>query len=250
MRALVVLIVLLLAVPGYAQEYYLLGQADQWHHRAAMPGLVFGSKIVIDEQPCCAGAGAAPAKLSDADVVARLGDRAFRDDRVLKLQLAGGRTLQITDCDEHSGCPDDSVHRHRLAGWWPDKRYYLVHRDTDEERNAYLIREDDGLVLAMAEVPVLSPDRRYGLALDPGLASPRMELLDTRFEPPRLRDITESIVCPGLDRKRPYPGLPPVWLDNTRIVFDNSSFFNGDTRHFRMTMEIAGETLLRWKCDL
>lgn len=250
MRLFLALIALHLAPSAFAQVAYLRDQPDDWSRRTAIPGFLFGSKISIDEQPCCAlGQGTTAAELPDSNVIARMPDRASRDGRVLKLRLIGGRTTRITDCDSGTGCTSESSRLHRLVGWWPDQRYYVVSVYGYEEHSAFLIREADGLVAEVAAPPVLSADGHYGLAWDFSLLTgPTMQLLDFRLEPPKLRDITDTIACS--ERKSAHPGPKAVWLDDTRIAFDDSTSLGGDGSgaHFRMTLELARNGTLRWEC--
>ena len=247
MRWLLASIAFSLATAASAQDAFLRDGVDQW--RPEIPGLIFGSRIVIDEQPCCKpGKGKPAVDAPDTEAVARLQDRAFRDGGVLRLQLLSRRTLRITDCDTQSGCTVETSRQHRLVDWWPDKHHYVVNVYSYEDHSAYLIRETDGAVIALAAAPVLSPSGRFGLAWDWSVMNggPTMHLLDWQPTPPTLRDITQTIACS--DRKFVHPGQKPVWLDNTTIAFDDSSSFEDTSARFRMTLEIKGDTMLRWKC--
>jgi len=186
MRAVVMLIALLVAMLAHAQM-------DLWDQRARTPGLIWGSKIVIEDQPCCETAKGTPTDDSaEATVLAAEPRRAFRDGRVLKLNLMGGRSLKITDCDQEA-CNPVEYRRHRLVAWWtlPGFRYYVVNVHLYEGGMTYLIREADGLVVVVAAPPVLSPSSRYAIAWNRSLMDgPSMELLDLNSYPPTMHDIT------------------------------------------------------------
>src|SRR5260370_36742910 len=95
-RPALAVIALLLAAPSQAQT----GQ------RTATPstGLLWGSKMTVETQPCCTvPKGARSADRSEAAVLANVPERAFRDRPILRLKLQEDRTLKITDCGDQSG---------------------------------------------------------------------------------------------------------------------------------------------------
>ena len=214
-----------------------------------MPGLVWGSKIVIEDRPCCETTRSTPSATDGAEaaVLAALPDRASRDGRVLTLKLDGGRSLKITDCDGQA-CNAEEWRVHRLVAWWPQLRYYVVDVGLYEGQMAFLIREADGLVVRVVAPPVLSPNARYAIAWHTGVidGGPFMELLEIKPDRPTINEIYPG-PCPGHDETL-YPGINPVWQNDTEVVFRDSTFFGKDTPKFRLTMRIVAGLNLLWKC--
>ena len=53
LRSAALLAAILLAIPAQAQVDYQILPRDVSHERMAIPGLVWGSRIVIEDKPCC-----------------------------------------------------------------------------------------------------------------------------------------------------------------------------------------------------
>jgi hypothetical protein len=235
MRAVLASDALLLAIPAYGQFDYQRLPRDVAHEHTATPGVIFGSRVVIEDLPCCRAS--APGAGPDAAELSIAPHMASRDGTDLKLRLDGGRSLKITDCSDQPSdypqCSGLSFHVHRLIGWWPKYRYYVVQ-----------------VKLYVAAPPILSPDERYAIAWDSSLLNgPQMELLD--LAPPdklKIYDITSQITCAGRSGS-PLPGDNPTWLSNARIAFDDSQFVPPDSRRFRMTLTILAELNLLWRCE-
>jgi len=113
-RLFVTTLTVLLAAPSFAEP---LKDAD----RTAQPskGFVWGSKMTVEALPCCALPNGTLPDKDEAAVLARLSGHAFRDKDILKLELEGGRSLKITDCDDETACEADRFRRHRLVAWCP-----------------------------------------------------------------------------------------------------------------------------------
>src|SRR5690348_9634041 len=74
-------------------------QTPQWILPSG--GLLNGSKAVIENKPCCEPShGAAVVPNPDIAAMAKAPGIASRNGRTLSLEVAGNRTLRLTDCDE------------------------------------------------------------------------------------------------------------------------------------------------------
>jgi hypothetical protein len=251
MRAVIALLSFVPASPAYAQMDYQRVPGDVSHERTATPGLIWGSKIVIDDQPCCeTERGSSTAGNAEAAVMATIPGQAVREGRVLKLRLDAGRTLRITDCDDPNACGSGGFREHRLFAWWPGSlRTYVIDVRLHENRMAFLVRASDGSVMLVAAPPVLSPHERYAIAWDPSLINggPVMDLIDLASSPLEIRVITPGRVCRD---EQVYPGKRPVWRSDTEAVFDDSSFMMTNSPRFKLTLQIVADTNLRWECQL
>src|SRR5258708_17946886 len=135
LRPVLAVVALLLAAPSQAQT----GQ------HTAMPsaGLLWGSKMTIEAQPCCtAPKGAKPADQAEAAAMAAIPGRAFREGPILRLKLQDNRTLKVTDCDDQAACEADRFRKHRLAAWWPALGYVVAVR-LYQNSMAYLVSARD-----------------------------------------------------------------------------------------------------------
>ena len=193
-RPVLVVLALFLAAPSLAQTA----------ERTAIPskGLLWGSKMTIENEPCCTvPKGAKAADPSEATALAAAADRAFREGPILRLKLQGNRTLKITDCDDQDACEADRFRKHRLAAWWPALGYYVVNVGLYEDGMAYLISERDGRTTQLAALPVLSPSGHRAVALQSNLmAGVELDVVDMTADPPK---VTEVIDDAGLRRRRP-----------------------------------------------
>ena len=75
--------------------------------RTATPtkGLLWGSKMTVENDPCCTPRqGAKAGDRTEAAVLASVPDRALRDGPILKLKLQDNRVLKITDCNDQDAC--------------------------------------------------------------------------------------------------------------------------------------------------
>lgn len=209
-------------------------------------GLLNGSKATIESQPCC-GASRGTVHNPDLAFLAKVPGMAARDGLVLRLKLDGNRTLSLTDCDGRSGCDGDDIRIHRLVGWWPKQRLYVVSVALYEESAAYLASQRDGRMLATTAPPVLSPSGRWAIALVSNLMSGvDLELLDIGREPPTLDKITEMPSCRGAGPSsmlRPKP----VWVDDSQVKFEGVSPQPGDNPNTKQLLRIV-DGKPRWEC--
>ena len=115
------------------------------------------------------------------------------------------------DCDSDSGCDGEDLRIHRLVGWWPKHRIYVVAVSLYEDSVAYLVAERDGRTLVATAPPVLSPSGRWAIALTSNLmAGVDLELLDMSGNPPTLAKITEMPNCRGAGPNS-FLRPRPVW---------------------------------------
>jgi len=248
LRSAALLAAILFAIPAQAQINYQILPNDVSHDRIATPGLVWGSRIVIEDKPCCeTPQGTSTPDSGEAKVMAEIPGQALREGRTLELRLDRFRTLKITDCDDLSSCGNGGFREHRLVAWWPGTlRIYVIAVRMYEESMAFLVRASDGSVAVVASPPILSPNARYAIAWDSSLMNgPTMELLDFSTTPPAIRVITPGRICQD---KQVYPGKQPVWRSETEVVFDDSTFLVTVSPRFRLTLQIVGDTNLRWEC--
>ena len=248
MRALFALAVVLVTTSAYAQLDYSQWRTDEWSRRTAMPGLIWGSEIAIEIQPCC-DANRNPNDEHSKELTIAPG-KVSRDGLALKLKLDGGKTLKIIDCNDENRCGTDTFRVHRLVAWWPKFGYYVVSVGLYEGEFAFLVREADGLLIRVAAPPVLSPNEGYAIAWDPSVLNGfTMELLDMKPNPPKIYAVTNEITCPGRSEAA-RPGPNPTWISNTQIAFDDSDFSVMNSPRFRMTLTILAELNLLWRCQL
>src|SRR3981189_2447067 len=118
LRPVLAVVGLLLAAPTQAQT-------EQRTAVHAAAGMVGGSKLPIEPQPCATPPkGAKPADQAEAAAMAAVPGRAFREGPILRLKLQDNRTLKVTDCDDQDACEADRFRKHRLAAWWPALGYH------------------------------------------------------------------------------------------------------------------------------
>jgi hypothetical protein len=240
LRPVVAVLALLLAAPSQAQT----------GERTAMPstGLLWGSKMTIENQPCCtAPKGAKPADPSEAAALAAIPDRAFREGPVLKLKLQGNRTLKITDCDDQDACEADRFRKHRLAAWWPALGYYVVAVGLYEDSMAYLISERDGRTTQVAALPVLSPSGHRAVALQSNLMSGvELNVIDMTADPPKVLEVSTMPACAGAGQNS-FLRPKPVWIDDSHVRFEGVSPQPGDNPNTKQLLRI-GDGTTEWQC--
>ena len=240
LRPVLAVVALLLAAPSQAQT----GQ------RTAVPsaGLLWGSKMTIEAQPCCtAPKGARPADQAEAAVMAAVPGRAFREGPVLRLKLQDNRTLKVTDCDDQDACEADRFRKHRLAAWWPTHRYYVVTVGLYEDSMAYLISERDGRTTRVAAPPVLSPSARHALALLSNLMSGvDLNVVDMTADPPKVLEVSTMPTCAGAGPNS-FPRPKPVWIDDSHVRFEGVSPQPGDNPNTKQLLRIGAGTP-EWDC--
>ncbi len=226
------------------------GQKVPIAERTALPskGLLWGSKMTVETQPCCTPSpGAKVAEPSDLTVIARNADRASRDGTILRLKLQGGRSLKITDCDDEGACEADRFRKHRLVSWWPSLGYYVVLVGLYEESLAYLISEKDGRTTQVAAPPVLSPSGRLAVALVSNLmAGVDLNVIDLSVEPPRVVEVTAMPTCTGAGPNS-FLRPKPVWVDDSHVRFEGVSPQPGDNPTTRQLLRV-GAGAPRWEC--
>lgn len=223
-------------------------QPDQ-QPRTAVPskGLLFGSKMTVENEPCCAQRPQTKADPKEAAVLAAARDRAHRDGVILRLRLQNDRTLKITDCDDQTACEADRFRRHRLAAWWPSLGYYVVDIGLYEEGMAYLISEKDGRTTRLAAVPVLSPSGRRAVALVSNLMQGvDLELIDLSVQPPRVTTVPEMPACTGAGPNS-FVRPKPVWVDDAQVRFDGKSPQPGDNPNTKQLLKMI-DGRPQWQC--
>ena len=240
-RPALAVIALLLAAPSQAQT----GQ------RTATPstGLLWGSKMTVETQPCCTvPKGARSADRSEAAVLATVPERAFRDGPILRLKLQENRTLKITDCDDQSACEADRFRKHRLAAWWPALGHYVVTVSLYEDSMAYLISERDGRTTHVAAPPVLSPSARRAVALQSNLMSGvELNIVDMTTDPPKVLEVSTMPACAGAGPNS-FLRPKPVWIDDSRVRFEGVSPQPGDNPNTKQLLRIGAGTT-EWECQ-
>lgn len=240
LRSALAVVAVLVAAPSQAQT----------RERTATPssGLLFGSKMTIETQPCCTSLrGTRPPDRSEAAVLAAVPDRAFRDGPILKLKLGENRTLKITDCNDQNACEADRFRVHRLAAWWPTLRYYIVTVSLYEASTAYLISERDGRTTQVAAPPVLSPSARHAVALESNLMSGvDLDVVDMTSDPPKVLEVSTMPACAGAGPNS-FPRPKPVWIDESHVRFEGVSPQPGDNPNTKQLLRIGAGTA-EWEC--
>jgi hypothetical protein len=228
---------MLVAMPVFAQSI------KQW---VAQPtsGELWGSTIAIESAPCCAADLGKPGIMkAEAAVLGRLRDRASRDGPVLRLKLAGNRSLKITDFLSGGGA---DYRAHSLVTWWPRQSYYVVEvTHYDSPASTFLIREADGLVLLMFAEPMLSPDEQHGVTQMPGSFGDLglVELVDIQANPPRLLPIALGPSCVQVGLKT--VSMNARWTDNKTVEFGPAVFILGTGT---AALRLAGDKA-EWICQ-
>jgi len=218
---------------------------QQWTLPAS--GVLHGSKAVVENQPCCGPSRNTKVTNPDATTLAKLGGTAMRDGRKLTLKLADNRSLTLTDCDDQSGCEADDTRIHRLVGWWPQHRLYVVAVGLYEESVAYLVSERDGRTLLVTAPPVLSPSGRKAVALVSTLMSGvDLEVIDLDRNPPTVSKITTMPDCSGAG---PNSFLRPiaVWTDESHVTFEGESPLPEDKSNAKQLLRVEGGKG-QWQC--
>lgn len=220
MRAILTVIALAISMPTHAQ-----------------------SDITIEDRPCCEVQRAFAARSQEAEVIAAMSDRAFRQGSNLWPKLDGNRSLRIIDCDAFA-C-GASFSRHELAAWWPKHRYYVIDVVFQKEREAYLISERDGRRTSVFAPPVLSPSGRYAVAADLGPEYDGLRIVDMSVDPPSVVEVASRPTCPGSKTSSLRPS--PVWLDDSRVGFEGKPFFGDDDPNAKQVLRIV-DGKPEWEC--
>jgi hypothetical protein len=218
--------------------------------RTATPtkGLLWGSKMTVETEPCCPPRqGAKPGDRTEAAVLASVPDRALRDGPILKLKLQNNRTLKITDCNDQDACEADRFRVHRLAAWWPKLGYYVVFVGLYEESIAYLISERDGRTTRVAAVPVLSPSGHGAVALQSNLMNGvELNMIDMTADPPKVLEVSKMPTCAGAGPNS-FLRPKPVWVDDSHLRFEGVSPQPGDNPNTKQLLKIGAGTA-EWQC--
>lgn len=239
---LIVVTLLLGASPAFAQH---LKDAD----RTALPskGLLWGSKMTVEAQPCCAKPNGKLPDAAETAMLKQLAGHAWRDGTILKLELDGGRSLKITDCDDENACEADRFRRHRLVGWWPASRLYVVNVPLYEGSLTYLISAKDGRTTQVTAPPILSPSGQQAVALQSNLMTGViLETIDLTVSPPKVTEIEAMPTCKGFG-KDSFLRPKPVWVDDTHVRFDGVSPQPGDNPNNKQLLRIGGGKPA-WEC--
>jgi hypothetical protein len=241
-RLIVTTLAVLLAAPSYAQN----GGVSE---RTAMAskGLLWGSKMTLESEPCCAASGAKSTDPTEAAVLAELSGRASRDGIILRLGLAANRTLKITDCNDEAACEADRFRSHRLVAWWPASRTYVVNVRLYEESLAYLISEKDGRTTQVAAPPVLSPSGRHAVALQSNLKTGViLNVIDVTADPPKVIEVGAMPACAGAGPSS-FLRPKPVWVDDSHVRFEGVSPQPGDKPDTKQLLRV-GAGAPQWEC--
>jgi hypothetical protein len=241
LRPVLAVVGLLLAAPTHAQT----------EQRTAVPtaaGMLWGSKMTIETQPCCtAPKGAKPADQAEAAAMAAVPGRAFREGPILRLKLQDNRTLKVTDCDDQDACEADRFRKHRLAAWWPALGYYVVAVGLYEDSMAYLISERDGRTTQVAALPVLSPSGHRAVALQSNLMSGvELNVIDMTADPPKVLEVSAMPACAGAGPNS-FLRPKPVWIDESHVRFEGVSPQPGDNPNTKQLLRI-GDGTTEWEC--
>jgi hypothetical protein len=141
-----------------------------------LPPFITSSIAVVVKEKCCEWQGQhVPVPDSaDREALEKLRDRAYRNGIVLQLKLDNDRSSKLIDetnlghtCDGYDGC-----RRHRLIGYWPRQRQYVVDVDLWEGGDTYLVSARDGRLLRVGSPPILSPSGEYAIGVDNSIAYP------------------------------------------------------------------------------
>jgi len=217
-----------------------------------LPPFITSSIAVVVKEKCCEWQGQhVPVPDSaDREALEKLRDRAYRNGIVLQLKLDNDRSLKLIDeinlgntCAGYDGC-----RRHRLLGYWPRQRQYVIDVDLWEGRDTYLISARDGRLLRVGSPPLLSPSGEYAIGVDNSIAYPNegLELIDLRKNPPTGRRLPSLSSCTW---KKPQLWLrpDPRWLDDTRVIFEGTLDpvqFDPDIKHILRIVDGR----LEWEC--
>ncbi len=240
MRVLLALILSAIALDAYAQE------------AGVQPPFIATSIAVVVKESCCIWQKQhVPVPNSaDREALEKLRDRAYRNGIILQLQLDRDRSLKFVDntsvgesCEGYDGC-----RKHRLIGYWPNHRQYIVEVDLWEGREAYLVSARDGHLLPVGSPPLLSPSGEYAIGVDDSIGYPNggSELIDLRQETPTGIRLPGLPACPGTGQQY---GLrsDPVWLDDSRVEFKGISPFPNDDPTAKQVLRIVNGKP-EWEC--
>jgi len=218
--------------------------------RTATPtkGLLWGSKMTVENDPCCTPKqGAKAGDRTEAAVLASVPDRALRDGPILRLKLQDNRVLKITDCNDQDACEADRFRVHRLAAWWPKLGYYVVFVGLYEESIAYLVSERDGRTTQVAALPVLSPSGHRAVALQSNLMSGvELNVIDMTADPPKVLEVSTMPACAGAGPNS-FLRPKPVWIDESHVRFEGVSPQPGDNPDTKQLLRI-GDGTTEWEC--
>ena len=240
MRGLLALIVAATTSVALAQE------------TGVLPPFVSYSIAVVVKESCCIWQmqNVPIPDSADREALEKLRDRAYRNGIVLQLQLDGNRSLKFVDntivgesCEGYDGC-----RKHRLIGYWPKHRQYIVDVALWEGQETYLVSARDGRLLRIGSPPLLSPSGEYAIGVDNSIAYPNegLELIDLRKDPPTGIRLPSLSSCPWT-KPQLWLRPDPRWLDDTRIIFEGSLDpvqFDPDVKHILRIVDGRPE----WEC--
>jgi len=215
------------------------------------PPFITSSIAVVVKEKCCEWQGQhVPVPDSaDRDALEKLRDRAYRNGIVLQLKLDNDRSLKLIDetnlgntCDGYAGC-----RKHRLLGYWPKHRQYVVDVDLWEGGDTYLVSARDGRLLRVGSPPILSPSGEYAIGVDNSIAYPNggLELIDLRKHPPTGIRLPALPSCSGA-KPQLWLRPDPRWLDETRIIFEGSPIAPIDPDAKQVLRIVDGKP--EWEC--
>lgn len=216
-----------------------------------LPPFITSSIAVVVKEKCCEWQGQhVPVPDSaDREALEKLRNRAYRNGIVLQLKLDNDRSSKLIDetnlghtCDGYDGC-----RRHRLIGYWPRQRQYVVDVDLWEGGDTYLVSARDGRLLRVGSPPILSPSGEYAIGVDNSIAYPNggLELIDLRKDPPTGVRLPALPSCPGA-KPQLWLRPDPRWLDETRIIFEGSPIAPIDPDAKQVLRIVDGKP--EWEC--
>jgi len=217
-----------------------------------LPPFITSSIAVVVKEKCCdwQSQEVPVPDSADREALEKLRDRAYRNGIVLQLKLDSERSLKLIDetnlgntCNGYDGC-----RRHRLVGYWPRHRQYVVDVDLWEGRDTFLVSARDGRLLRVGSPPLLSPSGEYAIGVDNSIAYPNegSELIDLRKDPPTGMRLPSLSSCPWT-KPQLWLRPDPRWLDDTRIIFEGTLDpvqFDPDVKHILRIVDGKPE----WEC--
>ena len=243
MRAFLALLLAAVAPGVFAQEI------------GALPPLITTPSIAVVVQEKCCDWQSQRQHISvpdsaDRAALEKLRDRAYRNGIVLQLKLDNDRSLKFIDntivgesCEGYDGC-----RKHRLIGYWPSHRQYIVEVALWEGLEVYLASARDGRLLPVGSPPLLSPSGKYAIGVDNSIGYPNggLELIDLRQATPIGIRLPGLPSCPGTGQEY---GLRsnPVWLDDSRGGFQGESPFPNDDPNAKQILRIV-DGKPEWEC--
>jgi hypothetical protein len=217
-----------------------------------LPPFITSSIAVVVKEKCCEWQGQhVPVPDSaDREALEKLRDRAYRNGIVLQLKLDNDRSSKLIDetnlghtCDGYDGC-----RRHRLIGYWPRQRQYVVDVDLWEGGDTYLVSARDGRLLRVGSPPILSPSGEYAIGVDNSIAYPNGGFGTDRPSqgPADGGPPARPALLPGGKALNYGCGRIHAGSDETRIIFEGSPIAPIDPDAKQVLRIVDGKP--EWEC--